>query len=159
VSGVELSQLDTRWRVALTRSVELSPIGVRPKEEPLTEEKRERARLAKWHIELGWNPPKPSSRIAEAITDDIERVSGGYGGVASIDLAPREERAIRLAAEGLNTSEAAEAAGVSENTMKSQLREAMSRLGARNKPNAVAIAFRLGIIPTDDDSREESEAA
>jgi len=35
----------------------------------------------------------------------------------------------------------------------------MSRLGARNKPNAVAIAFRLGIIPTDDDPREESEAA
>lgn len=124
----------------------------------MTRAKRERARLAKWLIERGWNPPKPSSRIAEAITDDIERVSGGYGGVASIELAPREERAIRLAAEGLSTSEAAEAAGVSANTMKKQMQEAMERLGARNKPNAVAIAFRLGIIPTDD-PREESEAA
>ena len=125
----------------------------------MTRAKRERARLAKWLIERGWNPPKPSSRIAEAITDDIERVSGGYGGIASIELAPREERAIRLAAEGLNTSEAAEVAGVSQNTMKTQLREAMERLGARNKPNAVAIAFRLGIIPTEDDASEESEAA
>ena len=59
-------------------------------EKPLTKAKRERARLAKWLIERGWNPPKPSARIAEAITDDIERVSGGYGGVASIE--PRRVR-------------------------------------------------------------------
>lgn len=105
-----------------------------------------RVRLVTALIRAGWNPPRPDERIAEAIADDIALVSGGYGGIASVELAPRELRALRLAAEGMTVAEAAAAAGVSENTMKTQLQEALERLGARNKPHAVAICFREGLL-------------
>jgi LuxR family quorum sensing-dependent transcriptional regulator len=62
-------------------------------------------------------------------------------------LTPRELAVLRLAATGATFKEAAEALGLGEETVRSHLKKAQSKLGARNRTQAVAEALRHLLIP------------
>lgn len=98
-------------------------------------------------IRAGWNPPRPSERVFQRITDDIARVQ--YN--ASLRLSPYERTALRLAAEGMTVQETANHMGIGFETAKMHLKEARRRLGARNTSHAVALALRSGELVIDDE--------
>ncbi|MGE0043646.1 MAG: response regulator [Vicinamibacterales bacterium] len=92
----------------------------------------------------------PSERLADA----IRRV---HAGLRVIDpelaaeawseadpLTDRERQALRLAADGLSTTDIAAALSLSEGTVRNYLSEAMSKLGAKNRVEAANLARARG---------------
>jgi DNA-binding CsgD family transcriptional regulator len=57
----------------------------------------------------------------------------------------RELEVLALIAHGYSTAEIARALWITEDTVKTHVRRLMSRLGARTRAHAVAIAFRNGL--------------
>ena len=94
-------------------------------------------------IKAGWNPPTPSTRIADRILDDIARSEG-----ATLDLSSREVAFLADSAEGLTVGEIGRKRGVSAETVKTRLTNARQRLGAKNTAHAVAIALREDDLPS-----------
>ena len=62
------------------------------------------------------------------------------------DLTPAEMAMLRLLARGLNNKEISEELKISDHTVATRLESILSRLGARNRTHAVAIALRRGIL-------------
>jgi LuxR family quorum sensing-dependent transcriptional regulator len=62
-------------------------------------------------------------------------------------LTPRELAVLRLVSMGTQFREVAEALGLGEETVRSHLKKAQSKLGVRNRTQAVAEALRLHLIP------------
>ncbi len=62
-------------------------------------------------------------------------------------LTPRELAVLRLVSTGVHSSEVAEALGLGEETIRSHLKKAQTKLGARNRTQAVAEALRQHLIP------------
>ena len=62
-------------------------------------------------------------------------------------LTPRELAVLRLVAAGAQSSEVARALGIGEETVRSHLKKAQTKLGARNRTQAVAEALRQNLIP------------
>jgi PAS domain S-box-containing protein len=62
-------------------------------------------------------------------------------------LTQREQESLRLVAMGLTTSAAAERLGISPETVRTHVRNAMNKLGARTRAQAIAVAMREGEIP------------
>ena len=62
------------------------------------------------------------------------------------DLTDRERDVLVLLADGLTTMQVAAALSVSEHTVRSRIRTTLSKLGARNREHAIAIAFREGAL-------------
>jgi LuxR family quorum sensing-dependent transcriptional regulator len=62
-------------------------------------------------------------------------------------LTPRELAVLRLAAAGAQSNEIARALGLGEETVRSHLKKAQTKLGARNRTQAVAEALRQNLIP------------
>lgn len=62
-------------------------------------------------------------------------------------LTPRELAVLRLSSLGHPTSEASAALGLGEETVRSHLKKAQQKLGARNRTQAVAEALRQNLIP------------
>ncbi len=73
-----------------------------------------------------------SYELAEHATDDA--------------LTPAEARVLRLIADGKANKEIAEELGVSEETVKGQVRNILSKLGANDRTHAAMIGLRRGII-------------
>jgi len=73
-----------------------------------------------------------SYELAEHATDDA--------------LTPTEVRVLRLIADGNANKEIAEGLGVSEETVKWQVRNILSKLGANDRTHAAMIGLRRGII-------------
>ncbi|MEU5742561.1 helix-turn-helix transcriptional regulator [Streptomyces tendae] len=91
-------------------------------------------------------------RIADpALRDELLRACGllvaGGGPVPGPRLAPREVDVLACVAGGATNGEAAERLGVGPETVKSYLRSAMLKLGARTRTEAVASARRTGWLP------------
>ena len=63
-------------------------------------------------------------------------------------LTQREQESLRLVAMGLTTSAAAERLGISPETVRTHVRNAMNKLGARTRAQAIAVAMRDGEIPS-----------
>lgn len=61
-------------------------------------------------------------------------------------LAPRERDVIRLVAEGKTNREAADALGIGEESVKTMLERAYTKLGAHRRAEAVLEARRRGIV-------------
>jgi DNA-binding NarL/FixJ family response regulator len=61
-------------------------------------------------------------------------------------LTAREAEVLRLVADGHDTADVAEKLGFSESTVKGIMAKIMSRIDARNRCHAVAIAVRNGLI-------------
>ena len=73
-----------------------------------------------------------SFELAEHATDDA--------------LSPSELRVLRLIAEGNANKEIAAQLSVSEDTVKGQVRNILSKLGAKDRTHAAMIALKRGII-------------
>ncbi|WP_399943958.1 LuxR C-terminal-related transcriptional regulator [Streptomyces sp. BBFR25] len=86
-----------------------------------------------------------------ALRDELLRACGllvaGDGPVPGPRLAPREVDVLACVAAGATNGEAAERLGVGAETVKSYLRSAMRKLGARTRTEAVASARRTGWLP------------
>jgi LuxR family quorum sensing-dependent transcriptional regulator len=64
-----------------------------------------------------------------------------------VRLTPRELAVLRLVSTGAQFRDVAEALGLGEETVRSHLKKAQSKLGARNRAQAVAEALRQHLIP------------
>jgi PAS domain S-box-containing protein len=62
-------------------------------------------------------------------------------------LTVREQESLRLVAMGLTTTAAADHLGISPETVRTHVRNAMNKLGARTRAQAIAVAMRDGEIP------------
>jgi PAS domain S-box-containing protein len=62
-------------------------------------------------------------------------------------LTRREQESLRLVALGMTTTAAAEQLGISPETVRTHVRNAMNKLGARTRAQAIAVAMRDGEIP------------
>jgi DNA-binding CsgD family transcriptional regulator len=62
-------------------------------------------------------------------------------------LTVREQESLRLVAMGLTTTAAAGQLGISPETVRTHVRNAMNKLGARTRAQAIAVAMRDGEIP------------
>jgi DNA-binding NarL/FixJ family response regulator len=58
----------------------------------------------------------------------------------------RELEVLELIAEGLSTRDISRRLWVTEETVKTHVRRLLSKLGARTRAHAVAIAFRRGVL-------------
>ncbi|GGJ68599.1 helix-turn-helix transcriptional regulator [Streptomyces brasiliensis] len=76
----------------------------------------------------------------------LHRSAAGRTGSPSSGLTPREVDALRLVAEGLDTSEIASKLSYSERTVKNVIHGLTTRLHLRNRTHAVAYALREGYI-------------
>ena len=77
-------------------------------------------------------PPEVAAQVAEYVSDD--------------ELTPREVDVLRLVAEGNGNREIAERLFISKETVKGHVRNAMGKLGAVDRTQAVTIAIRRGFI-------------
>jgi DNA-binding NarL/FixJ family response regulator len=66
---------------------------------------------------------------------------------AEADLSPREEEVLRLVAQGATNREIAESLFISENTVKTHLRNIMDKLHLANRSQAAAYAVQKGLGP------------
>ena len=62
-------------------------------------------------------------------------------------LTPRELSVLRLMADGQRVGDAAQHLGLGEETIRSHLKKAQLKLGARNSVQAIVRAIRLHLIP------------
>jgi DNA-binding NarL/FixJ family response regulator len=76
--------------------------------------------------------PEVSFQLAEHATDDV--------------LTPAEVRVLRLIAEGNANKEIAAQLSISEETVKGQVRNILSKLGANDRTHAAMIGLKRGII-------------
>jgi DNA-binding NarL/FixJ family response regulator len=76
--------------------------------------------------------PEVSFELAEHATDDA--------------LTPAEVRVLRLIAQGNATKEIARELAISEETVKGQVRNILSKLDAKDRTHAAMIGFKRGII-------------
>jgi DNA-binding NarL/FixJ family response regulator len=76
--------------------------------------------------------PEVSFQLAEHATDDV--------------LTPAEVRVLRLIAEGNANKEIAARLSASEDTVKGQVRNILSKLGAKDRTHAAMIGLKRGII-------------
>ena len=86
-----------------------------------------------------------------AIVDVTDGALGSSGGISALstmtgNLTVREAEVLRLVADGHDTADVAEKLGFSESTVKGIMAKIMSRIDARNRCHAVAIAVRNGLI-------------
>jgi DNA-binding CsgD family transcriptional regulator len=76
------------------------------------------------------------------LVDPDARIFGQHA-----QLTPRELAVLRLVSTGARSSEVAKALGLGEETVRSHMKRAQNKLGARNRPQAVAEAVRQHLIP------------
>jgi DNA-binding NarL/FixJ family response regulator len=84
-------------------------------------------------------PQGPSSHVQQLPL-------GAPGRRRSDELSPREEEVLQLIADGLAPNEVAERLYISPRTVKNHLASAYSKLGARDRTDAVLRAVRRGIV-------------
>ena len=92
----------------------------------------------------------PSSQLADAIRRvhaggraiDPELAAGAW--TEDDPLTDRERQVLRLAADGLSSSEVAEALHLSDGTVRNYLSEIFAKLGARNRVDAARLARSKG---------------
>ena len=69
-------------------------------------------------------------------------------------LTPREREVLRLLAEGLAAHDIAKQLFISKKTVGTHLEHIFTKLGVRNRAQAVAVAYRDKLAPTDAEARE-----
>jgi len=85
-------------------------------------------------------------RIVESVESLVERLLTPKPSRAAVGLNPAELLVLRGAAAGLENGPLAESLGKPMETVKSQMRSLMRKLGATNRTHAVAIGYQTGIL-------------
>jgi DNA-binding NarL/FixJ family response regulator len=88
----------------------------------------------------------PPDLVGGILTHLSRLQSGDRAGTTSTGLSPREADVLRLASQGLETSEIARRLSYSERTVKGVVRDVTTRLQLRNRTHAVAYAVKHGLI-------------
>ncbi len=68
------------------------------------------------------------------------------GGGERPRVTPRQRQILQMFANGLSTADAAKRLGLSTETVRTHAKASLSRLGARDRAHAVAIALRSSLI-------------
>ena len=89
--------------------------------------------------------PAVQLHLVEAIADGVP--SGPSPAPLPDGLTPREAEVLTLIAAGLSNAEIAERLVVSEATVKSHVNHMLAKIGARDRAQAVAYAYRRGLAP------------
>jgi DNA-binding NarL/FixJ family response regulator len=87
--------------------------------------------------------PLPA-HLVRALVERLRSLPNQQPGTS--DLLAREVDVLRLLAEGLSTAEVAGRLNYSERTIKNVLHDVITRLGLRNRTQAVAFAIRSGAL-------------
>lgn len=98
---------------------------------------------------------KATDRLS--LVDVIERCHAGeeifprprHHETAGSHLSDRELEVLALVAEGLTNADVGEALGISRETVKSHLAQVLRKLDAVDRVNAVARAYRMGLLARD----------
>ncbi len=88
-------------------------------------------------------PPRLTALLLEAMTRSTPD---------QVAFTERELAVLRLIARGLGNKEIAAQLSLSENTVKTHVRNILSKLNARSRAEAAAYAVRAGIVPNEDSS-------
>jgi DNA-binding NarL/FixJ family response regulator len=84
-------------------------------------------------------------RSASILVKELAELETQREGV--LRVTPQQERILELTAEGLTNRAIGEQLFISESTVRFHLRGLSRRIGARSRPELVAKAIRLGLIP------------
>lgn len=76
----------------------------------------------------------------------VASLASDGGDTVRVDLSPRQRRVLDELARGRDNSEIAETLAISKSTVKAELRALYGALGVTRRSEAVAVAFRLGIL-------------
>ncbi len=92
-----------------------------------------------------------SPLMATKLLDEFKELSTGAEREpvekATADLSPREGEVLQLVAQGATNKEIADALFISENTVKTHLRNIMEKLHLANRSQAAAYAVKRGLVP------------
>lgn len=85
-------------------------------------------------------------RLFWKLYDAAHPVPEAASPAGGIGLTRREMEALRLLAEGMTSPEIAQRLGITSHTVDWYMNGIQAKLQARNRPHAVALAFRLGLV-------------
>jgi DNA-binding NarL/FixJ family response regulator len=88
--------------------------------------------------------PTITRRLIERFAHPGPAVNVSHAGLAS--LSDREAEVLTLMARGLSNAELAEALHLSEATIKSHVARVLSKLGLRDRVQAVVLAYEAGVV-------------
>jgi DNA-binding NarL/FixJ family response regulator len=89
--------------------------------------------------------PTVTRRLISQFTEPRPRAGAGPG-AALASLTPRETQVLRLVAEGLSNPEIAARLVVTEETVKTHVSRMLSKLGLRDRTQAVVTAYESGLV-------------
>jgi DNA-binding CsgD family transcriptional regulator len=93
-------------------------------------------------------------RVIQTAREALGDLEEYFAGAATRRFAPRltrglterEREVLELLADGFTTTEVADRLSLSEHTVRSRVKSALGKLGARNREHAIAIAIREGAV-------------
>ena len=103
-------------------------------------------------VEQGWVVISPSmaprfmSDLSRPATQQAARQAAGEGSITDGHLTTREEEILRLVSRGMSNREIAQELIVSENTVKTHVKNILSKLHMKNRSEAAAYAARIGVL-------------
>jgi DNA-binding NarL/FixJ family response regulator len=90
--------------------------------------------------------PAVTRRLISEFTRLRPKPEGAPPGAALAALTPRETQVLRLVAEGLSNTEIAARLVVTEETVKTHVSRMLSKLGLRDRTQAVVTAYETGLV-------------
>ncbi|WP_083974912.1 response regulator [Kitasatospora mediocidica] len=99
------------------------------------------------------DPAVTRDLVTHLVTGDPDRPRAGVPDRRLAQLTVREREVLRLAAEGYSNAEISALLFVAESTVKTHMKRVLAKIDARDRAQAVAIAYQGGLMTTPDIAR------